>query len=44
MAGRYIILDCRNLNNEAGQEYGYNCHIPMTSRVGKYVYGNLHSG
>ena len=41
MMGRYIILDCWNLANEVGQEYGYNCHILMTSRVGKYIYGNF---
>ena len=21
--------------------YGYNCHIPMTTCVGKFVYGNF---
>ena len=41
MTGRYIILDCWNLADEAGQEYGYNCHILMTSCVGKNVYRNF---
>ena len=39
--GEGIILDCQNLADEAGQEYGYNSHIPMTTCVGKYIYGNF---
>ena len=37
MVGRHIIVDCRNLADEAGQEHGYNFHISMTTCVCKYI-------